>query len=89
MNIPEESSHSITTTSSLTNGTQGVDVSTLVMNSLSDGLIKTRTTKEELIAQRNSKRAANKAEIHAKAEGYKRKVPNSLRDLVDLLTIPI
>jgi hypothetical protein len=42
------------------------------MNLSLDGLTKTtKTTKEELIAQRISKRAAKKSEIREKAESYK------------------
>jgi hypothetical protein len=49
-----------------------VDLLALLMNLSLDGLTKTtKTTKEELIAQRISKRAAKKSEIREKAESYK------------------
>jgi hypothetical protein len=91
MDIPAECSRPVNTSSlnvprldisEFTNGVQGVDVLALVMNSPSGGLSQSTTTDEERIAQRISKRAAQKAEIHTKAESYKRLVSLSFR-LVD------
>lgn len=73
--IPSESSHSVIPqlTTSQSDTVQHVDVLAFLMTP-SARLSKSKQTNEELIVQRRAKRASQKADIHKKAESYKRAV---------------
>ena len=83
MDVPPESSHYCVIpqlTSSQSDAVQNVDVLALLMTP-SAPLSKSKQTNEELIAQRTAKRATKKAEVHEKAESYKRAVTISFHSL--------